>query len=152
MRPFASLLYQVSRLYWRITRPITLGVRLILVTDGKVLLVRHVYQPHWYLPGGGVKRGETPEQAARREAMEEVGATLGPLSLFGVYTNFYEYKNDHVVVFVCNDFTYTGVTDREIERHGLFDLDGLPGDVSSGSRRRIRDYLGNCGEPVVGIW
>ena len=35
--------------------------------------------PFWLVPGGGVNPEETPEEAARREAYEEVGAVLGDL-------------------------------------------------------------------------
>lgn len=152
MTRLARWYYLVSRLRWWLTRPVTLGVRLILVRDGTVLLVKHTYQRPWYLLGGGVKRSETLEEAARREAAEEVGATLGTLRLFGVYTNFYEYKSDHVVVFVCNDFTLTGETDREIERFAFFVLDDLPADTSPGSQRRLREYLDGVGGAIVGRW
>jgi 8-oxo-dGTP diphosphatase len=37
----------------------------------------------WCVPGGRLEPGESPEQAARREAGEEIGATLGPLRLLG---------------------------------------------------------------------
>ncbi|MHB1496350.1 MAG: NUDIX hydrolase [Acidimicrobiales bacterium] len=37
--------------------------------------------PFWLVPGGGVNPGETPEEAARREAYEEVGVVLGDLGL-----------------------------------------------------------------------
>jgi ADP-ribose pyrophosphatase YjhB (NUDIX family) len=103
MKPFPRLLYQLNRLRYRLTRPVTLGVRLLLLQEGKVLLVQHTYQPERYLPGGKVEHGETTEDAARREAREEVGATLGPLRLFGVYTNFYEGRSDHIIVFACDD-------------------------------------------------
>jgi 8-oxo-dGTP diphosphatase len=39
--------------------------------DGAVLLVRLSYRQSWGLPGGLLKRGETPEDAARREVKEE---------------------------------------------------------------------------------
>jgi 8-oxo-dGTP pyrophosphatase MutT (NUDIX family) len=130
----------------------TVGVRLVLEKDQAVLLVKHTYQVDWYLPGGGVKKGETIEGAARREAAEELGAALGDLHLFGVYTNFYEGKSDHVVVFSCDDLTLTGKTDREIASFCFFRFDELPGDVSPGSLRRIREYIGGDDSPVVGVW
>ena len=152
MKTLPRLIYSINRLLWRITKPTTVGVRLILEKHGAVLLVKHTYQPHWYLPGGGVKKGESLEEAARREASEELGAKLGDLSLFGVYTNFYEHKNDHVVVFSCEDFTLTGKTDHEIERFDFFGPDGLPIGVSPGSLRRIREYVDGNGSPFVGPW
>jgi 8-oxo-dGTP pyrophosphatase MutT (NUDIX family) len=116
-----------------------------------VLLVQHTYQRPWYLPGGGVKRGETLEQAIRRELVEEVGAQLGKVGLVGVYSNFFEGKSDHVAVFVCTDASVAGETDQEIARYGWFDLEDLPEDVSPGTRRRIREYLA-CDGPYVGRW
>ena len=154
MKPLIRLLYQFNRLRLYVTRPITVGVRLILTNDQSVLLVKHTYQRDWYLPGGGVKKGETLEQAARREMAEEVGAKLGQLRLFGVYTSFYEYRNDHVIVFSCDDFTLTDEMDQkhEIESLRLFDLDSLPGDLSPGSKRRMQEYTSGDGLPIAGVW
>lgn len=92
--------------YWAVTRPLTVGVRTMLISDGQVVLVRHTYQNAWYFPGGGAKRRETLERAARREASEEAGAELGELVLFGAYSSFSEHKSDHVVVFLCHDFAW----------------------------------------------
>jgi 8-oxo-dGTP pyrophosphatase MutT (NUDIX family) len=55
---------------------------------GRILLVQQTYRtsPIWLPPGGWVDRGETPQQAARREAREEVGlhVTIGrPLAIGG---------------------------------------------------------------------
>ena len=149
---FYSLLYTLIRLYWRILRPITLGVRLVLVQDGKVLLVRHTYQSGWFLPGGGVKRNETTEEAARREAREEVGAELGALRLLGIYTNFFDYKSDHVAVFACEDFTLSVKTDGEIEAWQFFPLDDLPDNLVAGHRRRVHEHACGIDVPVTGMW
>ncbi len=51
---------------------------------GRVLLIHHMTPEGfawWATPGGGIDPGETPEQAARREVIEETGLTefeLGP--------------------------------------------------------------------------
>jgi hypothetical protein len=51
---------------------------LFVAPDGEVLLLRRGsqeenYAGHWALPGGKAEEGETPEQAADREAREEIG-------------------------------------------------------------------------------
>ena len=143
--------YRCLRLWWRIRRPVTVGVRVVLLRDGQVVLVKHTYQDAWYVPGGGVKRGETLAQAARREAMEEVGASLDALRLLGLYTNRYEGKSDHVAVFVCTGFSLSGRTDGEIERYGFYELRALPEGTSPGTRRRVDELLAGWGVRV-GEW
>ena len=48
-------------------------VQAIVVRDGRVLMVKHCQngEEWWCLPGGGQEQGETPEQGALRELMEE---------------------------------------------------------------------------------
>ena len=41
-----------------------------------MLLVRARKRRRWQLPGGGLKRDETPREAARREVDEETGRQL----------------------------------------------------------------------------
>jgi 8-oxo-dGTP pyrophosphatase MutT (NUDIX family) len=46
------------------------GETLLLLRDDKPEII---YPGLWNLPGGAVEPGETPEEAARREALEETG-------------------------------------------------------------------------------
>jgi 8-oxo-dGTP pyrophosphatase MutT (NUDIX family) len=147
----ANIIYKSNKLLNKIVTPTTIGVRVILVRDEEVLLVKHTYLDGWYMPGGRVNKGETLEQAIRRELKEELGADLETISLHGIYNNFSEYKNDNVVIFICRDFTLTGSTDREIEKYDFFRFDELPEKVSPATRRRILEYVeGKSGN--FGMW
>lgn len=49
------------------------GAAILVVSDGKVLIGRRSGGEGWCGPGGHIEEGETPKQAAIREAMEEFG-------------------------------------------------------------------------------
>lgn len=44
--------------------------------DGALLFVRTAYRTRWGVPGGLLKRGESPAAAVRREVLEEVGLAI----------------------------------------------------------------------------
>ena len=140
--------------YFRLARPMTLGVRgIVLDADGRVFLVRHTYVPGWHLPGGGVEAGETLARALAKELREEGNIVArSPPELFGMYFNGHVSRRDHVAVFVVRDFEQTGPRppDREIAESGFFALDALPATVTRGTRARLEEALG--GAPRSETW
>jgi 8-oxo-dGTP diphosphatase len=78
LRVFRRLPVQARRRVVRTIAPAyTVGsVCVIERSDGALLLVRLSYRHSWGLPGGLLKRGETPEDAARREVLEESGLVV----------------------------------------------------------------------------
>jgi len=149
---YIRFLFLLYRIYTFFVRPVGTGVRVMLIQDGQVLLVRHTYLEGWYMPGGGIKRGETTEEAARREAREEVGAELGEVRLLGVYSNFEMNRSDHNVVFLCTDFRADRTHDNEIAEVRFFPLTSLPADLQPGHRRRIEEYTSGVTSPAFGRW
>jgi len=141
MNLIIRLLYQGSQFLSILFKPVTNGVRILLVKEHQILLVKHIYEDKWYIPGGLVEKGERLDEAVRREAMEEVGATLVDLKLFGAYSNFLEGRSDHIAVFISQNFNLNGDTDHEIEEMAFFPLNDLPKGVSAGSKNRIDEYI-----------
>ena len=146
------ILYRLRKVYQFIVHPINVGVRVMLIQDGKVLLVRHVYQDGWFMPGGGMKRKETLEQAARRECHEEAGVKIQKIELFGMFFNYSDWKSDHIALFLSEDFTMTNEKDSEIAEKRFFPLDDLPEALGSGHRRRLQEYQVGPKQVRHGVW
>ncbi|MDR3507135.1 MAG: NUDIX domain-containing protein [Caulobacteraceae bacterium] len=137
----------------RTTRGLTLGVRgLVTNADGAVLLVKHTYMPGWYMPGGGVERGETAEEALLRELVEEAGVEAeGGVRLISIHANHGLFRGDHVLVYRIERWRPCKATSvGEIEAVGWFAPDALPEDTTKATRRRIEEALG--GAPAHPHW
>ncbi|GAB5403215.1 MAG: hypothetical protein Aurels2KO_14460 [Aureliella sp.] len=68
---------------------------LIENAQGQLLLVRRAREPglgKWGLPGGFVDQGESADQAAAREVMEEVGLAIESLDYMYSAPNWYNYQ------------------------------------------------------------
>lgn len=63
------------------------AIAIILNEDKtEVVLIKRRDVPLWVLPGGGIDEGETPAEAAVREALEETGATVQIVRQVAEYT------------------------------------------------------------------
>jgi 8-oxo-dGTP pyrophosphatase MutT (NUDIX family) len=65
--------------------PLIEVVSIAFVRDGAVLTVRKRGTSRFMLVGGKPETGESPEEAARREVLEEVGLQVGDLTAIGEY-------------------------------------------------------------------
>ena len=97
--------------------------------DGALLLARLSYRNSWGLPGGLLKRGESPEEAARREVREESGLEV---ELLGDPTVVVDAEAQRVdVVFRARpaagaDLAAVAASSPEIVELGWFQPDDLP--------------------------
>lgn len=123
-------------------RAMTLGVRAAVVdAGGRVFLVRHSYVAGWYLPGGGVERGETCADALARELIEEGGIRLtGAPELRSLHHNR---GRDHVAFYVVRHFEQQAPKqpDLEIVEAGFFARDALPEGTTRATRARLAEMF-----------
>ncbi len=123
----------------------SLTVDMILVENGKILLIRRKHEPFkgmYALPGGFVEYGERTEDAAKREMKEETGLEVEVGRVVGVYSDPKRDPRDHTVTVVY-----------EVKRKGgkikggddaseakFFSLNSLP-PLAFDHGEIIRDYL-----------
>jgi len=72
----------------------------VVEQQDKILLVRRGKEPFqgaWALPGGFVEYGESTEEAAAREVMEETGVAIEVEGLLGVYSDPRRDPRGHVI-------------------------------------------------------
>lgn len=103
-------------------------VDIIIRQEDKIVLIERKNEPHgWALPGGFVDYGESLEQAAIREAIEETGLALKNLKQFRAYSDPGRDPRQHNISMV---FTADGegvlCGGDDAATASLFDLDQLP--------------------------
>jgi 8-oxo-dGTP pyrophosphatase MutT (NUDIX family) len=141
-----DLLRRMAHLYFRLSRPMTLGVRAAILDEERgVFLVRHGYVSGWQMPGGGVEAGETLLEALAREVIEETNIEItGAPRLHGVFLNRFMSRRDHVAVYVARSFRVgpPKPPNREIQEGRFFRLDALPEEITRGTRARLAEIAG----------
>ena len=133
-------------------RPLIQVGATVIVEDaqGRILLQLRKDDGTWDCSAAGsMEPGESAEDTARRELLEETGLAARTLELFGTYTGPEEYavypNGDEVYnvnfAFGCRDWTGTPKRQEdEVEELRFFAPDELPEELQESARRRLADW------------
>jgi 8-oxo-dGTP diphosphatase len=91
--------FRLARVWWQVRRPEHEGAQVAIYLGQDLLLVRSSYRAEWNLPGGGIRRGESPHAAACRELAEEIGFKTSALHPVGVASGLWDGRKDRVYFF-----------------------------------------------------
>ena len=153
MKPLLDFAYRIQKRLWRILRPKTRGVKVLLLNDsGEILLIRNSYgRTHQFvLPGGGIRPRETPERAAIREIGEELGCAIDGLRFASTHFSAGEGKRDTIFLFHGRLSGKPRADNFEVLEARFFASDSLPETASPATRRRVEEMLGK--KPVSPDW
>jgi 8-oxo-dGTP diphosphatase len=128
----------------------------LLLRGNKLLLGRRGEDPEkadtefhqegtWTLPGGKIEYGESFEDAARREVLEETGIALSKVRVICVNNDRNEYAHFVTIGMLAEEFSGEAkvMEPDEITEWRWFDLKGLPKPVYFPSEKIINNYLQN---------
>jgi 8-oxo-dGTP diphosphatase len=136
--------FPLARIWWWLRGAQHEGALVAVYVDRALLLVRSSYRAEWNFPGGSVKRGETPDTAARRELAEEIGLVALQLTPAGEASGIWDWRRDRVHFFELrlDQFPNLKLDNREIIGARLASPEELPGVAVTGP---VAVYLGRTG-------
>lgn len=134
-------------------KKIGVGFGVMILKDNKVLLGKRNEDPEkadsllngagkWTMPGGKLEFGESFEEAAKRETMEETGIKVKSMELICVNNDIIETAHFVTMGFLCEDFENDPkvMEPEEITEWKWFDLDDLPKPLYFPSEKVLRNY------------
>lgn len=118
---------------------------IIELEDRGIVLIKRKNPPYgWAIPGGFVDYGETIENAAVREALEETSLQVELLRQFHVYSSPDRDPRFHTIatVFIARASGIPVAADdaREV---GIFNRERLPDEIAFDHRNILGDYFNN---------
>jgi len=125
------LAYRGLQVFWFFARPAKRGVKCVVTDGDRVLLVRHTYgRRSWDVPGGSIKRRESPLSAARREMSEELGLDGADWTEIGELHGRVDRRHDTIHCFRVELSAPTLTIDPgELAAADWFTRDELPEDL-----------------------
>ncbi len=131
---------------------IKIGIGVLILKDNKVLLGHRcstkdtggIFEPDsWTLPGGKQEKDETIFDCAKRETKEETNLDIDNLEVFGAADDIQPGK--HYITVYVKALEHSGeikITEPEkLDKWEWFDLDNLPDNLYSPSRKTLEFYL-----------
>jgi 8-oxo-dGTP diphosphatase len=113
-------------------RPLV-GVGVIIKKDDQILLMkRQNSHGHgtWCVPGGHLEYGETPQECAIREAMEETGVSIANPTFLTITNDIFAHEQKHYVTIWLECAYISGEpkinAQREMSQVGWFSWTSLP--------------------------
>ncbi len=121
------------------------AVGVILEQAGRVVLVKRRYEPQaglWGLPAGFMESGESPEETAIREALEETGLAIDVEALHGAYKGAGSGSGARVVLLVYRARIRGGQLQAgdDAEEVGWFDLLDMPTLAFHSHKLALHEY------------
>ncbi|MBX5147291.1 NUDIX domain-containing protein [Rhizobium lentis] len=121
-----------------------LGVGLVILRNDRILLYKRVNAPeagHWNIVGGKVDHMEPAETAARREAEEETGLTIGRIERIGMTEQIIDADRQHwiSILYLARDIKgEPQLTEPDkLSDFGWFPLTELPTPLSAFTKAAI---------------
>ncbi|MGR8999945.1 MAG: NUDIX domain-containing protein [Gammaproteobacteria bacterium] len=107
-----------------------------------IVLIERANPPYgWAIPGGFVDLGEIVEQAAMREAQEEVGLEVSLIALLGIYSDPSRDTRGHTVTAVyVAEASGAPVAADDAKNCQLFGLNELPESLAFDHAQVLADY------------
>ena len=142
-RALYRVAHRVRMIFWRIAKPQLQASWVIgRDIDGKLLLLRLSYgEGAWELPGGGVGKAETPEDAARRELLEETGCEALALAQVGVIEDTVAGAPSRNYIFTAMIEDHPVADGREVIEARFFPTHSLPAPLSAKTQKRLDFHL-----------
>ena len=130
-----------AKLFNRITECLpVVSVEALIATDDGLLLLKRNNAPvkgGWWFPGGRVRKGESLQDALRREVKEETSLELSHCRLINVYSRVFPELHDITIAYLCSINRNKVVLNEEHSEYAFFKQ--LPRNLHPSMRQVVRD-------------